>query len=131
MGTRCNKISLELALVDDGFTGGGRGFSQADIQAGGELTVTDMLTALAMELKDGFKMSKANQEEIRNLCEDLGKKIDDLAGRTAALEEEVGDLRAVVEENKEQIRGLKSGEAGMLTKLESLENNQRRNNEVS
>ncbi|KAJ1174955.1 hypothetical protein NDU88_000246 [Pleurodeles waltl] len=70
-------------------------------------SVTGMLKALAMELKDGFKTSKSNQEEIRTLCEDLGKKIDDLAGRTAALEEEVGDLRATVEENKEQIRGLK------------------------
>ncbi|KAJ1163462.1 hypothetical protein NDU88_003920 [Pleurodeles waltl] len=73
-----------------------REVSQADIQAGGELdplngggevnlpsdSVTDMLKALAMELKDGFKTSKANQEEIRNLCEDLGEKIDDLAGRT-------------------------------------------------
>ncbi|KAJ1116450.1 hypothetical protein NDU88_004661 [Pleurodeles waltl] len=81
-----------------------------------------------MELKDGFKTSESNQGEIRILCEDLGKKIDDLAGRTAALEEEVGDLRAALEENKEQIRGLKSGEAGVLAKLESLENNQRRNN---
>ncbi|KAJ1166870.1 hypothetical protein NDU88_007266 [Pleurodeles waltl] len=126
---------------EDGFTGGGQGVSQADIQAGRVLgllngggdvnlpsdSVTDMLKALAMELKDGFKTSKSNQEEIRNLCEGLGKRIDDLAGRTAALEEEVGDLRAAVEENKEQIRSLKSGEAGVLAKLESLENNQRRN----
>ncbi|KAJ1185762.1 hypothetical protein NDU88_002549 [Pleurodeles waltl] len=125
-----------------GSAGGGHGVSQVDTQAGGELdplnggegvnlpsdSITDMLKALAMELKDGFKTSKTNQEEIRNLCEDLGKKIDDLAGRTAALEEEVGDLRVTVEENKEQIRGLKSGEAGVLAKLESLENNQRRNN---
>ncbi|KAJ1190222.1 hypothetical protein NDU88_006960 [Pleurodeles waltl] len=87
-----------------------------------------MLKAPAMELKDSFKTSKSNQEAIRNLCEDLGQKIDDLADRTAALEEEVGDLRATVEENKEQIGGLKSGEAEVLAKLESLENNQRRNN---
>ncbi|KAJ1194649.1 hypothetical protein NDU88_003937 [Pleurodeles waltl] len=110
-----------IRFGDDGLTGGGRGVSQVDIQAGGELdplngggevnlpsdSVADMLKALAMELKDGFKKSKANQEEIRNFCEDLGNKIDDLAGWTAALEEEVGDLRSVVEENKEQIRGLK------------------------
>ncbi|KAJ1083489.1 hypothetical protein NDU88_003648 [Pleurodeles waltl] len=131
-----------IRFREDGSAGGGQGMSQVDIQAGGEQdpmnggadvnlpsdSVTDMLKALAMELKDGFKTSKSNQEEIRNLCEDLGKKIDDLAGRTAALEEEGGDLRATVEENKEQIRGLKSGEAGVLAKLESLENNQRRNN---
>ncbi|KAJ1116514.1 hypothetical protein NDU88_004724 [Pleurodeles waltl] len=131
-----------IRFREDGSAGGGQGVSQADIQAEGELdpmnggadvnlpsdSVTDMLKALAMELKDSFKTSKSNQDEIRNLCEDLGKKIDDLAGRTAALEEEVDDLWATVEENKEQIRGLKSEEAGVLAKLESLENNQRRNN---
>ncbi|KAJ1208928.1 hypothetical protein NDU88_004307 [Pleurodeles waltl] len=86
-----------------GSAGGGQGVIQVDIQAGGELdplngeedvnlpsdSITDMLKALAMELNDSFKSSKTNQEEIRNLCEDLGKKIDDLAGRTAALEEEI------------------------------------------
>ncbi|KAJ1154023.1 hypothetical protein NDU88_006780 [Pleurodeles waltl] len=87
-------------------------------------SIVDMLKALSVELKGGFETSNANQAEIRGLCEDLGKKIDDLAGRTAALEEEVGELRMVVEDNKEQIRYLKEGEA----KMESLENNQRRNN---
>ncbi|KAJ1205537.1 hypothetical protein NDU88_000967 [Pleurodeles waltl] len=56
------------------------------------------------------------------------KKIDELASRTAILEEEVGELRMVVEENKEQIKYLKEGEAGVMAKMESLENNQRRNN---
>ncbi|KAJ1105518.1 hypothetical protein NDU88_002924 [Pleurodeles waltl] len=87
-----------------------------------------MLKALSMELKHGFETSNANQVEIRGLCEDLGKKIDDLAGRTAALEEEVGELRVVVEENREQIRCLKEGETGVMAKMESLENNLRRNN---
>ncbi|KAJ1202402.1 hypothetical protein NDU88_006202 [Pleurodeles waltl] len=87
-----------------------------------------MLKALSMELKHGFETSNANQVEIRGLCEDLGKKIDDLAGCTAALEEEVGELRVVVEENKEQIRCLKEGETGVMAKMESLENNLRRNN---
>ncbi|KAJ1127845.1 hypothetical protein NDU88_006238 [Pleurodeles waltl] len=68
------------------------------------------------------------QVEIRGLFEDLGKKIDDLAGRAAALEEEVGELRVAVEENKEQIRYLKEGETGVMAKMESLENNLRRNN---
>ncbi|KAJ1215402.1 hypothetical protein NDU88_003011 [Pleurodeles waltl] len=87
-----------------------------------------MLKALSMELKHGFETSHANQVEIRGPCEDLGKKIDDLAGRTAALEEEVGGLRVVVEENKEQVRCLKEGETGVMAKIESLENNLRRNN---
>ncbi|KAJ1141950.1 hypothetical protein NDU88_008278 [Pleurodeles waltl] len=85
-------------------------------------SIADMLKALSVELKGGFETSNANQAEIRALCEDLGKKIDDLAGRTAALEEEVA------EENKGQIRYLKEGEAGVMAKMESLENNQRRNN---
>ncbi|KAJ1208277.1 hypothetical protein NDU88_003663 [Pleurodeles waltl] len=77
-----------IRFGEDGSAGGGQGVSQADIQAGGKLdplsggadvnlpsdSVTDMLKALAMELKNGFKTSKSNQEEIRNLCEDLGKK---------------------------------------------------------
>ncbi|KAJ1105279.1 hypothetical protein NDU88_002687 [Pleurodeles waltl] len=56
-------------------------------------SIADMLKALAVELKSGFETFNANQAEIRGLCEDLGKKIDDLAGRTAASEEEVGELR--------------------------------------
>ncbi|KAJ1107627.1 hypothetical protein NDU88_005017 [Pleurodeles waltl] len=60
-------------------------------------SIADMLKALSLELKDGFETSNANQAEIRGLCEDVGKKIYDLAGRTAALEEEVGELRMVVE----------------------------------
>ncbi|KAJ1124762.1 hypothetical protein NDU88_003211 [Pleurodeles waltl] len=87
-----------------------------------------MLKALSVEQKGGFETSNANQADIRGLCEDLGKKIDDLAGRTTALEQEVGELRMVVEDNKEQIRYLKEGEAGVMAKMESLENNQRRNN---
>ncbi|KAJ1135161.1 hypothetical protein NDU88_001606 [Pleurodeles waltl] len=99
-----------------------------DVQPAGEdhgHSIADMLKALSVELKGGFETSNANQAEIRSLCEDLGKKIDDLAGRTAALEEEVGELRMVVEENKEQIRYLKEGEVGVMAKVESLENNQR------
>ncbi|KAJ1114277.1 hypothetical protein NDU88_002516 [Pleurodeles waltl] len=87
-----------------------------------------MLKALSVELKGGFETSNANQAEIRSLCEHLGKKIDELAGRTAVLEEEVGELRMVVEENKEQIRYLEEGEAGVMAKMEYLVNNQRRNN---
>ncbi|KAJ1156150.1 hypothetical protein NDU88_008874 [Pleurodeles waltl] len=68
----------------------------------------------------GFETSNANPAEVKGLCEDLGKKIDDLAGRTAALEEEVGELMMVVEENKEQIRYLKEGEAGEVRKVTRL-----------
>ncbi|KAJ1155166.1 hypothetical protein NDU88_007901 [Pleurodeles waltl] len=91
-------------------------------------SIVDMLKALSVKLKSGFETSNANQVEIRGLCEDLGKKIDDLAGRTAALEEEVEELRVAVQENKEQIRYLKEGETGVMAKMESLENNLRRNN---
>ncbi|KAJ1144222.1 hypothetical protein NDU88_010523 [Pleurodeles waltl] len=91
-------------------------------------SIANMLKALSMELKHSIETSNANQVEIRGLCEDLGKKIDDLAGRTAALEEEVEELKVVVEENKEQIRCLKEGETGVMAKMESLENNLRRNN---
>ncbi|KAJ1141348.1 hypothetical protein NDU88_007681 [Pleurodeles waltl] len=87
-----------------------------------------MLKALSMELRGGFETSKTNQVEIRNLCEDLGKNIDELAGRTAALEEDIGDLRAAVEQNKEQIKDLKAGEVGVMAKMETLANKQRRNN---
>ncbi|KAJ1215717.1 hypothetical protein NDU88_003325 [Pleurodeles waltl] len=102
-----------------------------DLQLSGEghgHSIADILKALSVELKGGFETSNVKQAEIRSLCGDLGKKIDDLAGRTAVLEEEVGELRMVVEENKEQIRYLKEGEVGAMAKKESLENNQRRNN---
>ncbi|KAJ1144885.1 hypothetical protein NDU88_011179 [Pleurodeles waltl] len=56
-------------------------------------SIAGMLTALSLEVRAGFETSNANQKEIRGLCETLGGKIDELAGRTAALEEEVGDLR--------------------------------------
>ncbi|KAJ1143859.1 hypothetical protein NDU88_010161 [Pleurodeles waltl] len=91
-------------------------------------SIANILKALSMELRSGFQTSNDNQVEVRGLCEDLGKKIDDLAGRAAAVEEEVGELRVMVEENKEQIRYLKVGETGVMAKMESLENNLRRNN---
>ncbi|KAJ1104375.1 hypothetical protein NDU88_001787 [Pleurodeles waltl] len=81
-----------------------------------------------MELKGGFETSNANQLEIRNLCEDLGKKIDELAGRMSVLEVEVGDLKITVEENKERSQSLKVREEEVMAKLESMENSQRRNN---
>ncbi|KAJ1209349.1 hypothetical protein NDU88_004727 [Pleurodeles waltl] len=90
-------------------------------------SITGLLKALSMELRGGFETSKSNQVEIRNLCEDLIKKIDELVGRTSALAEGDYDLRTAVEENKEQIKGLKA-EVGLMAKTESLENNQRRNN---
>ncbi|KAJ1115622.1 hypothetical protein NDU88_003844 [Pleurodeles waltl] len=96
-----------------------------------EQSLVNMLKALSVELKSGFETSYANQMEFRGLCEDLGKKIDDLAGRTAALEKEVGELRVAVEENKEQIRNVKEAETGVMAKTESLEKNLRRNKEVS
>ncbi|KAJ1120814.1 hypothetical protein NDU88_008963 [Pleurodeles waltl] len=91
-------------------------------------SVTDMLKALAMELKDGFKHLNLIRRRLVLCVKILAKKLTIWQVGQLALEEEVGDLRATVEENKEQIRGLKSGEAGVLDKLESLENNQRRNN---
>ncbi|KAJ1214898.1 hypothetical protein NDU88_002509 [Pleurodeles waltl] len=90
-------------------------------------SIANMLKALSVELKSGFETSNTNQVEIRGLCDDLGKKIDELAGHKAALEEEVGELRVAVEENKEQIRYLK-GETGVMAKMESMEKNLRRNN---
>ncbi|KAJ1177415.1 hypothetical protein NDU88_002670 [Pleurodeles waltl] len=95
-----------------------------DLQPSGEdhgQPIADMLKALSVE----FETSNANQAKIRSLCEDLGQKMYDLAGRTAILEKEVGELRMVVKENKEQIRYLKEGEVGAMVKMESLENNQR------
>ncbi|KAJ1115433.1 hypothetical protein NDU88_003657 [Pleurodeles waltl] len=93
-----------------------------------EQSITGMLIALSLEVKGGFETSNANQKEIRGLCETLGEKIDEFAGRTASLEEEVGDLRTAVERNKVEIQSLRTGEESVLSKLESLENNKRRNN---
>ncbi|KAJ1096629.1 hypothetical protein NDU88_001764 [Pleurodeles waltl] len=88
-------------------------------------SITEMLRALSMELKGGVETSNANQLEIRKLCEDLFKKTDELAGRMAILEVEVGHLSIAVEENKERIQSLKVREENAMAKLESLENNQR------
>ncbi|KAJ1163020.1 hypothetical protein NDU88_003483 [Pleurodeles waltl] len=93
--------------------GGRSGDSQGDAQSSREVgslkgnsledplshSITGMLKTLSVELRCGFETSKTNQVEIRNLCEDFSKKIDELAGRIAALDEEVGNLRAAVEEN--------------------------------
>ncbi|KAJ1154168.1 hypothetical protein NDU88_006922 [Pleurodeles waltl] len=136
------RSSPEGCLGKQGAPGRGRGDSQGGAQSLGKVdplrgnnhenlsshTITVMRKALSTDLRGGFETSKTNQVEIRNLGEDLSKKINEVAGRTAALEEEVGDLRAVVEENKEQIKGLKAEELGVMAKMESLENNQRRNN---
>ncbi|KAJ1099396.1 hypothetical protein NDU88_004497 [Pleurodeles waltl] len=84
-----------------------------------------MLRVPSMEVKGGFETSNSNRTEIRSLC---GKMIDELAGRTDPLEKKVGDLKVAVEKNKEKIQSLKAGEENVITKLESLENNQRRNN---
>ncbi|KAJ1190200.1 hypothetical protein NDU88_006938 [Pleurodeles waltl] len=91
--------------------------------AGGELPaypIADMLKALSMEVKGGFETSINNQEEIRSLCETLGEKTDDLAGRTAALEEQVGELKSAMEVNRVEIQKLNSIEESILSKLEIL-----------
>ncbi|KAJ1120644.1 hypothetical protein NDU88_008806 [Pleurodeles waltl] len=70
-------------------------------------SIVRMLRALSLEVRGGFETSNINQKEIRGLCETLGKKIDDLAGRTAALEEEVGNLKTMMETNKAEIQKCK------------------------
>ncbi|KAJ1165709.1 hypothetical protein NDU88_006126 [Pleurodeles waltl] len=87
-----------------------------------------MIRASALEVRGGFEISNSNQKEIRDLCKVLGQKFDDLAERVAALEVEVSDLRRATEENREEIQDLKTGEESVLLKLESMENNLRRNN---
>ncbi|KAJ1099123.1 hypothetical protein NDU88_004227 [Pleurodeles waltl] len=91
-------------------------------------STTEMLRALSIELKGGFETLNANQLKIRHFCKDLSKKIDELAGQTAILEAEVGTLKITLEENKERIQNLKVREEEAMAKLESQENNQRRNN---
>ncbi|KAJ1210965.1 hypothetical protein NDU88_006327 [Pleurodeles waltl] len=58
--------------------------------------IAGMLRALSLEVKGGFETLINNQKEIRSLCETLGEKIDDLAGRTAALEEQVSELMSAM-----------------------------------
>ncbi|KAJ1127882.1 hypothetical protein NDU88_006275 [Pleurodeles waltl] len=62
-------------------------------------SIAGMLRALSLEVRGGFETLNTNQE-IRGFCETLGEKIDDLAGRTTALEEELGDLKTAMETNK-------------------------------
>ncbi|KAJ1171575.1 hypothetical protein NDU88_003436 [Pleurodeles waltl] len=81
-----------------------------------EQSIAGMLTALSLEVRAGFETSNANQKEIRGLCETLGGKIDELAGRTAALEEE-GDLRSALEKSKVELQSLRAGEENVLLKL--------------
>ncbi|KAJ1207481.1 hypothetical protein NDU88_002872 [Pleurodeles waltl] len=81
-----------------------------------EQSITGMLTALSLEVRAGFETSNANQKEIRGLCETLGRKIGELAGRTAALEEEVGDLRLALEKSK--VPGSSEGGPVRLCQLE-------------
>ncbi|KAJ1185886.1 hypothetical protein NDU88_002672 [Pleurodeles waltl] len=45
----------------------------------------------------GFETSNINQKAIGGLSQALGEKIDDLAVRTSALEEEVEDLRMAMD----------------------------------
>ncbi|KAJ1083265.1 hypothetical protein NDU88_003424 [Pleurodeles waltl] len=87
-----------------------------------------MIRTLALEVRGRFEISNSNQKEIRDLSEVLGQKFDDLAERTAALEVEVSDLRSTTKENREAIQDLKTGEERVQLKLESMENNRRRNN---
>ncbi|KAJ1084272.1 hypothetical protein NDU88_004424 [Pleurodeles waltl] len=85
--------------------------------------IAEMLKSLSLEVKGGFEMSISNQKEIRSLCETLGETIDDLAGRTAALEEQVGELKSTTEVKRIEIQKLKSNEESVLSELEVLENN--------
>ncbi|KAJ1194317.1 hypothetical protein NDU88_003606 [Pleurodeles waltl] len=120
----CTSLEDRLSFSPRGIEGHQLGSAEEPL----EQSITGMLTALSLELRAGFETSNANQKEIRGMCETLGRKIDELAGRTAALEEEVGDLRSALGKNKEELQSLRAGEEKVLLKLESVENNQRRNN---
>ncbi|KAJ1103206.1 hypothetical protein NDU88_000633 [Pleurodeles waltl] len=91
-------------------------------------SIAGMLQSLSMEVISSFETYRVNQKGIKGLCEDLGKKLDDLANRTAVLEKAVGDLKSAVDVNEEEIRQLKKHKEGYLAKLESMENDQNRNN---
>ncbi|KAJ1115419.1 hypothetical protein NDU88_003643 [Pleurodeles waltl] len=81
----CTSLGDRLSFSPRGIEGHQLGSAEEPL----EQSITGMLTALSLELRAGFETSNANQKEIRGLCETLGGKIDELAGRTAALEEEV------------------------------------------
>ncbi|KAJ1116273.1 hypothetical protein NDU88_004489 [Pleurodeles waltl] len=91
-------------------------------------SIAEMILDLAGEVRGGFETSNINQREIRGLCETLGKKMDDLAERTSALEFKVSDLRRVTEESREAIHQVKLGEESLQVKLKTMENRMRRNN---
>ncbi|KAJ1203581.1 hypothetical protein NDU88_007366 [Pleurodeles waltl] len=102
------------------------------IHPGGSVThstdVQALLISLTKEIREKFEISENNQARIREACEVLESKINLLSDR-------LGKLEAVVEAQEERllvqskdISQLKRGEKMLQDKLESLENNMRRNN---
>ncbi|KAJ1104824.1 hypothetical protein NDU88_002233 [Pleurodeles waltl] len=87
-----------------------------------------MIGSLSADITTRFDFSESNQKKIWGMCEDLGKKVDDLADRTAALEGAFSDLKTVVDLKKKEIHNLKAKEEECQVKLADLENNQKRNN---
>ncbi|KAJ1192555.1 hypothetical protein NDU88_001862 [Pleurodeles waltl] len=53
----------------------------------------------AMEVRQGFLVSQANQKGIQEVCEGLANKIDLLTQRTQALEVQAEQLKEALEKN--------------------------------
>ncbi|KAJ1203851.1 hypothetical protein NDU88_007632 [Pleurodeles waltl] len=93
-----------------------------------DMDVQALLISLTNEIRGKFEISETNQTRIREACEVLESKINLLTDR-------LGKLEAVVEAHEERVLAqskdilqLKRGEKMLQDKLETLENNTRRNN---
>ncbi|KAJ1110370.1 hypothetical protein NDU88_007722 [Pleurodeles waltl] len=114
---------MDGGLQQQGTESSGTGFVEESLNQ----SIAGMIRDLAVEVRGSFEIWNSNQKEIRDLCEVLTQKLDDLAERTADLEVEVRVLRRATEENREAIQDLETGEERVQLKLESMENNLRRN----
>ncbi|KAJ1157124.1 hypothetical protein NDU88_009839 [Pleurodeles waltl] len=93
-----------------------------------EVPLEALLLSLTKEVRQGVLVSQANQKEIQDVCEGLANKLDILAQRTQVLETQVEELREISARKRQDTDKPKVKNKESLDKLESLEDNARRNN---
>ncbi|KAJ1097950.1 hypothetical protein NDU88_003066 [Pleurodeles waltl] len=103
-------------------------FTPSVVSATHSLAVQELLISLTKEIREKFEISENNQAKIREACEVLESKINLLTDRLGKLEAVVEDQEERLSVHTKDISQLKFGEKILQDKLESLENNMRRNN---
>ncbi|KAJ1168656.1 hypothetical protein NDU88_000574 [Pleurodeles waltl] len=93
-----------------------------------QMDMKSLLLSLKEDIRGRIELSESNQENVKENCVTMENKKSILMERVGNMEVAFEQLDKQVISNKPEIQQLRIGEKAIQEKLESLENNMRRNN---